>query len=728
MYRSLFLFFLLGITNLGLAQNKLNTLFQWDASNVIEKESVFDGFEKAYPVELTLPFDENGKRILPNKFDLPLSSNELLPIRLLEKSMSSYANIIVWNGLVADNRFKHLPHYRNVIVAYNPETDKFAASFMLPEGEFQLLPTATSKEKYWLVKGNRDWECSTLETENLLLPQANLREGSDCNCLETDQDGFYPIDIFIGYSNSAATVAGDISVHAAMMVATVNQGLVNSLVNDVYMRLVGTGLTANNPGVVTSVLSDCLDWFATEIEDTGADYVSVFQTLTGATGEAGGWAGVGGFTSVNNIGQPHAFRHEIGHNGGGGHCPGDGSTLPHAHGFDNGNWRTHLCGNDVNFYSTPLVNDDMGNPIGDAVTADMAQTFRDRAPNIITRLRHKIPYFEGDNCVEMPCYPQHFESENESITQVQINTIDNVTAGWACDNVTGYSDYSDLSTDLIVGTTYSLVVSPSFSWDGSRLNAWVDWDGDGVFQSDEHMIDLTGTGPWMGDITPPANSTLGIKRLRIRLQFGTSYTPDPCNGTGYNGGETEDYSVNVIAALPVELTDFNASCEGQKLLLNWNTASEKNNLGFEIQGSNDGRDWQKIGWHSSLSSGNSIVPLDYQYELSKSTMPYLRLKQIDEDDRFSFSPIISNPCSQDKETEFIVYPNPIKNWLSIERTTNDFEEATFQLFNQSGQLIAEQILTNSLKWNTQFLTNGIYFYRILSSDEQIHQGKLVKIN
>ena len=720
------LLFFIGITNIGFSQNNLTTLFHWDTSDRVANGVNFVGFEKSFPVQLNLPI-QNEKRVLPNEFILPTPSNEFLTIKLTKESKSIHNNMIVWNGLAPDDRFRHLPQYQNVIVVYNPTTDKFAASFILPEGEFQLLPTPNSKNDYWLVKGGIDLDCTTLEAEEIILTQASLREGSDCDCLETDQNDFSPIDIFIGYSNSAGAVAGDINAHAAMMVATVNQGLVNSLVNDVYMRLVGTGLTANNPGVVTSVLSDCLIWFASEIDATGADYVSVFQTLTGAPGEAGGWAGVGGFTSVNNIGQPAAFRHEIGHNGGGGHCPGDGSTLPHAHGFNNGNWQTHLCGNNFNFYSTPLVNDDMGNPIGDAATADMVQAFRDRAQTIITRMRHRIPYFEGDNCNEMPCFARHFASQNEIITQVQFNTINNVTAGWACADVLGYSDYSDTSTDLLIGTTYSLTVTPNFSFNGSRYNVWVDWNADGTFQSSEHIIDFTGQGPWVDNVVVPANTSPGLKRLRIRLQFGSTYTPDPCNGTGYNGGETEDYSVNVITSLPVELTNFSAECNDQKLSLNWNTTSEKNNLGFEIQESDDGNEWQKIDWQPTQSSGNSNVPLAYQYESSRPILQYLRLKQIDEDLEFSFSPVITNPCFKNSGTEFIVYPNPLVHWLTIENITDGLSNATFQIFNQAGQLILEHALINSsTKWNSESLANGIYIYRIFNGSRQIQQGKFVK--
>lgn len=726
--RFLILILLIGGLNIVYAQNNSISLFTWDSENGLAEESTFTGFEKAFPVKIAVPY-VRGKRTLPNTFTLPTPGGQQLSVQLEIDTKNQYKDLVVWNGLAPDARFDHLPQYKNIVVVYNRETDKFAAYFMLPEGEFQLLPTTNSSRDYWLIQGSNDWKCRTLEADEIPPSQASLREGEDCDCLETDQNGDFPIDIFMGYSNSAAATAGDINAHAAMMVASVNQGLTNSLVDNVFLRLVGTGETANNPGVVTSVLSDCRIWFADEIKALGPDYIGVFQTPTGAPGSAGGWAGVGGSTSVNSINSPNAFRHEIGHNGGGGHCPGDGSTLPYAHGFDNGNWRTHLCGNDVNFYSTPLVDDDLGNPIGDAVTADMAQAFRDRAPNIIYGNRHRVPYFAGDICATFPCFPQHFAGQNEFINQVTINTIDNATGGWECDNTTGYSDYVALSTDVEIGVAYPLTVTPNFSFSNSRFNVWVDWDGDGEFQNDEYLINLTGTGPWTGNITPPVGTSLGNKRLRIRLQFGANYTPDPCNGSGFNGGETEDYTLNVIAALPVELTDFRASCDQEKLSLDWITNSEINNHGFEIQESEEGRVWKKLGWQPALGSGNSVVPLAYHFTWPDTGGSYLRLKQIDKDGAFSFSPMIANPCSENSaDGEFIVYPNPLKDWLIIERTLEDPSEMLFQIFSPSGQLVSQEYFDQSFtRWDAQALVNGVYFYKIIKNGQPVKQGKFVKI-
>jgi len=190
-------------------------------------------------------------------------------------------------------------------------------------------------------------------------------------------------------------IADDIDAHALSLVEMVNNGLTNSLVDNIYIRLVGTAISEHNAGVVASVLDDIYTWFADEIALTGADYVASIQVPTGAPNEAGGWAGVGGYSSVNSINNAAGvFRHELGHNIGSSHCtPG---ILPYASGYNNGNVKTHMCGNNINFYSTPLVNDDQGTPIGDAATADNARVWKERASLVSARQKHTILFDEND--------------------------------------------------------------------------------------------------------------------------------------------------------------------------------------------------------------------------------------------------------------------------------------------------------------------------------------------
>ena len=128
--------------------------------------------------------------------------------------------------------------------------------------------------------------------------------------------------------------------------------------------------------------------------------------------------------------------------------------------------------------------------------------------------------------------------------------------------------------------------------------------------------------------------------------------------------------------IPVELTSFtattsSASTGSATVTLNWTTATEVNNYGFEIErtsprpspqgeGGEAGRGWEKIGFVKG--SGNSNSPKEYSF-IDKTVLngKYLyRLKQIDYDGRFNYSQEVEVKV-EDIPTEFALfqnYPNP----------------------------------------------------------------------
>lgn len=473
-------------------------------------------------------------------------------VQLERSTVSALPWLEVWKGRVADDRFTHLPQYRNTVLVLNRRTGRLVANIETDRGFFQVLPTATAgtyRVRQCLSFNNQ--QCSVLEGTHPRATRGASRSdcGGDCN--ETDADGRFVVDVFAGYSSGAALVASDLDAHAQANIETVNMGLANSLVDEVYLRLVGTGTTPHNPGIVTSVLEDAWNWFAAEIEATAPDMLVVFQTPTNAPGSAGGWGYMPGRASVGGVAWPTVYRHEAGHNAGGAHCYPDNEN--HQNGYDNGHWRTHLCGNDVNFYSTPLVNDDQGNPIGDANEADMARTWRETAFTMASYAMHKVPYHENDECLGLTCFPEHWGNPIEYINMVYFNTLLNEQSdpSWVCTDITGYSDYRQLSTQVMPGETHELYAASTVSWAESTLRAWIDWNADGTLAPEELVMDLSGEGPWATMVTVPPGAVEGPLRLRIRLQYGLDSQPDPCAGSGYSSGETEDYTVEVVPAVNV---------------------------------------------------------------------------------------------------------------------------------------------------------------------------------
>ena len=649
-----------------------------------------------------------------------------LPVQL-ERKEGSYVNgLEVWIGRTPDVRFDHLKQYKNTVVVVNPKTNKMVAHIQSEKGYYQILPTQNKGE--YRIRDYKDEpiQCDLLTDKLAKLnhPENKLMLRSNCGnaCYnETDANGKYVFDVFMGFSTSAATAAGDIAAYAQAQVETVNMGLTNSLVTTGYMRLVGTGTTTNNPGIVTSVLSDCYTWFAAQIAALAPDFVTVYQTSTGATNEAGGWAGVGDYSNVNDIALPSAFRHEMGHNVGGGHCVGDGSVFPYAHGYDNGNWKTHLCGNSVNFYSNPLINDNLGNPIGDAASANMARAWRERAAEMAQKSNHKVAYFAGDACVNSICLPSHFGSQDELIKQVVFNTINNNQSapGWTCTTTTGYSDFTNLSTNVVRNTSYPITITPNFSFAESKVSVWIDWNKNNTFEATEQVGNFAGLGPWTTSVTVPPTAQIGNITLRIRLQYGTTYTPTPCGGSPYSSGETEDYTLTVAVVLPVELLDFKGENTEGGNFLTWQTASENNNHGFEIQRSNSGQDFETIGFVEG--KGNSNQTQSYTFNDAK---PYLgvnfyRLKQMDKDKKATLSNTIA--LSKELKTR-LIYPNPTKGEIWIEQSPT--ASTKVMIVNTLGQVV-KNLNLNSNNLTIADLPNGVYYITI-STNNQSETQRIIK--
>lgn len=182
--------------------------------------------------------------------------------------------------------------------------------------------------------------------------------------------------------------------------------------------------------------------------------------------------------------------------------------------------------------------------------------------------------------------------------------------------------------------------------------------------------------------------------------------------------------------LPVQLTYFTGSLLNDVVKLNWQTATEINNYGFEIERmeiSNqvNASDWQRLGFVQG--SGNSNSPKNYTFTdnllLSNKLIASLqyRLKQIDFDGQFEYSNIVE--VIIDKSAQFDLsqnYPNPFNPETTIRFSIPSAEQplmASLHVYDLLGKLVA--VLVNEpklpgvyeVKFNGSELVSGIYFYK-----------------
>ena len=187
--------------------------------------------------------------------------------------------------------------------------------------------------------------------------------------------------------------------------------------------------------------------------------------------------------------------------------------------------------------------------------------------------------------------------------------------------------------------------------------------------------------------------------------------------------------------LPVELTSFAANVRNNDVVLNWQTAAEKNNSGFEIlrritshlPGGEQTR-WVNIGFvegrgsttqgHDYSFADKNVLTENYQY----------RLKQIDYDGSFEYSDIVDVSIS--KPTEFSLrqnYPNPFNPGTKIKYSipsaaARDHVPVQIIVYDMIGNEI-ETLLneekpagTYELTWDAANLPSGVYLYQLRAGD------------
>jgi hypothetical protein len=174
---------------------------------------------------------------------------------------------------------------------------------------------------------------------------------------------------------------------------------------------------------------------------------------------------------------------------------------------------------------------------------------------------------------------------------------------------------------------------------------------------------------------------------------------------------------NLSSPLPVELTSFSAIAKGNRVELQWNTATELNNYGFDVERSTSGT-WTKIGFVEG--AGTSNAPKSYSFiDGSAQGAVQYRLKQIDRDGQFTYSSVVEVMIANAAERYELAqnFPNPFNPVTTIRFAVKQNEHATVKVYDIAGREVA-MLFSDAAQpgqmYNVQFnatgLASGIYFY------------------
>jgi hypothetical protein len=186
------------------------------------------------------------------------------------------------------------------------------------------------------------------------------------------------------------------------------------------------------------------------------------------------------------------------------------------------------------------------------------------------------------------------------------------------------------------------------------------------------------------------------------------------SGSSYQFISLYDYST-----IPVELTSFTANVTGRNIVLNWRTATELNNAGFQVERSTDSKSFTKIAFVPGYGTTTDAKNYSYTDNLVESGVYYYRLKQIDLDGSYKYSEIIEADLGL--PLEFALeqnYPNPFNPSTSIQFSIPVDAKVNINVYNLVGEKIS--VVTNQaysagihkIVFDASGLTSGVYLYRI----------------
>ncbi len=180
-----------------------------------------------------------------------------------------------------------------------------------------------------------------------------------------------------------------------------------------------------------------------------------------------------------------------------------------------------------------------------------------------------------------------------------------------------------------------------------------------------------------------------------------------------------NYTTNVCTPVPVELVHFDAIAQHEQIMLQWQTASEIDNAGFEVERSKDGTTWQLLDFVKGYGTTIELQQYKWVDDAPLEGISYYRLRQVDYAGTFEYSKIISVALDGDKQRDILAWPNPATEHLHFQLTQEDtYDGAVIQLYNNTGILV-KTVRPDS--FNTRLnqgaifigdLPNGFYLLRL----------------
>ena len=179
--------------------------------------------------------------------------------------------------------------------------------------------------------------------------------------------------------------------------------------------------------------------------------------------------------------------------------------------------------------------------------------------------------------------------------------------------------------------------------------------------------------------------------------------------------------------LPITLLSFKALKQENKVLLQWETATEMNSKTFEVQRSANGTSFNEVIGHLPAAGNSSMLK---RYNLVDNRpmkgMNYYRVKETDLDGKFIFTKIAVVDFDL-AENIAVIYPNPTTENVLLNITNFTSNTLSYKLFDLNGKLISDNKITDSQTTiELKKFPSATYYFQIINGNIETKTFKIIK--
>ncbi|MGG9971476.1 DUF6923 family protein [Ferruginibacter sp. SUN002] len=216
------------------------------------------------------------------------------------------------------------------------------------------------------------------------------------------------------------------------------------------------------------------------------------------------------------------------------------------------------------------------------------------------------------------------------------------------------------------------------------------------------------------------------------LSLGADFSDDPLTAQ-LDDATTLTICVPTGGPLPVSITDFKGQLDQKNANLNWVTQQELNTQKFDVEKSFDGVNFSKVA--SVPAKPNTGIAMSYQYtdiNVAGGSIVYYRLKAIDNDGNFRYSPVIILKVNATLG-QTTIYPTAFTGRISVNTGVAVNSKVTISLSDAVGKKVAEKTTLINTGNNTitldglSQLQQGFYFVKIYNGEQLLETKRVIKL-